>query len=234
MNNNPIINTDSSGHCIDGLTTVPCLLALIAIAGGAGAAANYEWNVIGHSWWESPEYAAGTAQATAEGAFAAEGAALLVGSVAAAAPVIATGLCADGDCGNEVSAAAAQTNGSVVGQAAQRINQYWTSTTNFEGNLVYQRPDLIDPNLTNNGLTNLQRMQQGLAPIGPDGYPMQLYHMLQTMNGPIAEITRTFHQTYSSIIHIYPNTLGSGIDRVAFKTWRVHYWMYRATDFIIQ
>ncbi|MEW5873220.1 MAG: RHS repeat-associated core domain-containing protein [Chloroflexota bacterium] len=81
-NANPVRHTDSSGHCIDGLTTVPCLLALIAIAGGAGAAANYEWNVVGHSWWESSEYTTGTAQAAVEGALAAEGVGLAVGTAA--------------------------------------------------------------------------------------------------------------------------------------------------------
>ncbi|GAA4976324.1 HNH/ENDO VII family nuclease [Streptomyces hyderabadensis] len=32
-------------------------------------------------------------------------------------------------------------------------------------------------------------MKQGLAPMGPDGKPMNLHHMLQTQDGPIAEVT---------------------------------------------
>jgi hypothetical protein len=54
------------------------------------------------------------------------------------------------------------------------------------------------------------------------------------MKGPIAEVTQTFHRAYSSIIHINPNTLESGIDRTAFKAWRAAYWINRAKDFIDQ
>jgi len=71
-------------------------------------------------------------------------------------------------------------------------NQFWTQITNFKGNLVYQRPDLIDPRLSQGGLTNLQRMQAGRPPIGPDGLPMQVHYMLQTMNGPQPKLPKHF------------------------------------------
>jgi len=116
----------------------------------------------------------------------------------------------------------------VVG--AQRPS-LWTRAE-INGTRVYQRTDLINPNHVDGlGRTNLQRMQQGLAPIGPDGAPINLHHMLQTQNGPIAEVTQTFHQQYSSTIHINPNTIPSGIDRSAFNAWRRAYWMNRAGDF---
>ncbi len=62
-----------------------------------------------------------------------------------------------GDPSDEISAAtnAVQGVGATAGQIAQGANQFWTSTTNFQGNLVYQRPDLINPNMTQGGLTNL-------------------------------------------------------------------------------
>jgi len=141
-----------------------------------------------------------------------------------------------GDPTDEIQAAtqAVQSVGTTAGQITQGVNQFWTNTTSFQGNLVYQRPDIINPSLTQGGLTNIQRMQQGLAPFGPDGARIQLHHMLQTMDGPIAEVTQTFHRAYSSIIHINPNTIGSGIDRAAFNTWRSAYWINRAKDFIDQ
>jgi hypothetical protein len=110
-----------------------------------------------------------------------------------------------------------------AGQAAQKANQFWTQTTKFQGQTVYQRPDLFE-----NNATNIARMQDGRPPIGPDGFPVQLHHLLQTMDGPIAEVSQTFHQTYSSIIHINPNTVGSGIDRAAFAIYRASYWIQRA------
>lgn len=108
----------------------------------------------------------------------------------------------------------------------------WTRAE-VNGTRVYQRSDLINPSLTDKlGRTNLQRMQQGLAPLGPDGKSINLHHMLQTADGPLAEMTQTFHQTYSKTIHINTNTIPSGINRPAFDVWRSDYWMNRANDFL--
>ncbi|MGH9247874.1 MAG: HNH/ENDO VII family nuclease [Acidimicrobiales bacterium] len=106
------------------------------------------------------------------------------------------------------------------------------SRTSFGGNRVYQRSDLIDPALMDRtGMSNLQRMQQGLAPIGPDGRAINLHHMLQTQSGPIAEVTATMHQQYSRILHINPSSIPSGINRGGFDAWRADYWMWRAKGF---
>jgi len=100
------------------------------------------------------------------------------------------------------------------------------------GTRVYQRSDLIDAGTVDSlGRTNLQRMESGLAPLGPDGKSINLHHMLQSNDGPLAEVTQTFHQKYSSTIHINPNTTPSGIDRRAFDAWRRSYWQTRAGDF---
>lgn len=97
---------------------------------------------------------------------------------------------------------------------------------------MYQRSDLINPALVDRtGMTNLQRMQEGLAPIGPDGWAINLHHMLQTQSGPIAEVTATMHQQYSRILHINPSSIPSGISRGAFDAWRSDYWMWRAKGF---
>ena len=55
--------------------------------------------------------------------------------------------------------------------------------------------------------------------------------MLQTENGPIAEVAQTFHQQNSKIIHINPSSIPSGINRTAFDTFRKEYWINRARDF---
>ena len=114
-------------------------------------------------------------------------------------------------------------------------SQFWTKSETFtyknQTNKVYQRNDLIDLNRRGtDGRTNLQRMRDGDAPIGPDGESINLHHMLQTMNSPIAEVTETFHQQYTKIIHINPKTIPSGIDRGAFKQWKRQYWKNRAKE----
>ncbi|EJF86709.1 hypothetical protein ME1_01363, partial [Bartonella vinsonii subsp. arupensis OK-94-513] len=103
-------------------------------------------------------------------------------------------------------------------------------------NKVYQREDLFDPNkivkLRKNGkivwVTNIDRMKAGRAPIGFDGHPVELHHMLQIQDSPIAEISRKFHQEHTSVIHIYPKTQKSLIDRDMFDRWRPQYWKERA------
>jgi len=98
---------------------------------------------------------------------------------------------------------------------------------------VYGRTDLIDPELVDSmGRTNVQRMEAGLAPIGPDGKSINLHHMTQSDTGAIAEVTQTFHQQNSSVIHVNPNSYGSGINRPEFKKWKNLYWKDRVFDFI--
>ena len=119
--------------------------------------------------------------------------------------------------------------------AAERVGgksaSLWTRAE-VNGTRVYQRSDLIDPRAVDSlGRSNLQRMEQGLAPLGPDGKPINLHHLLQTNDSPIAELSQTFHQKYSRIIHINDNSTPSGIDRRAFDIWRKNYWETRANDF---
>jgi uncharacterized protein YukE len=110
--------------------------------------------------------------------------------------------------------------------------QFWTKTTDFEGHRVHQRDDLIDPLKTDpRGRTNVERMEKGLAPLGPDGKPVNLHHTTQRDDGALAEVSQTFHQQNHAVIHINPNTIPSGIDRRAFEGVRERYWMHRADDF---
>jgi len=79
-------------------------------------------------------------------------------------------------------------------------------------------------------------MQAGLAPIGPDGKSINLHHMLQSADSPLAELTTTFHQQNSRAIHINPSTMPSwrqspGAD-AAFNAFRRDYWIMRANDFL--
>ncbi len=74
-------------------------------------------------------------------------------------------------------------------------------------------------------------MQRGLAPIGPDGRSINLHHTIQSADSPIAEMTATFHQKNSAVIHINPHSTRSGIDRKAFNKFRREYWKNRAKDF---
>jgi RHS repeat-associated protein len=114
---------------------------------------------------------------------------------------------------------------------AEGGSSFWTKAE-FQGTRVYQRNDLINPALVDaRGRSNLQRMREGLAPIGPDGKSIHLHHTIQTSDSPLAEMTATFHQQNSRIIHINSKATPSDIDRPAFDVFRRDYWINRATDF---
>jgi len=130
-------------------------------------------------------------------------------------------------------------------QGCGPLSQDWNRRVQFQGNRVYQRDNLIDPNLTDSqGRTNLQRMQglrdlgggwirRPIAPIGPDGESLQIHHMLQTQDGPLAEVTGSFHRNFFGILHINVGSgMPSGIDRSAFNSWKLSYWANRANDFL--
>ncbi|MFJ9245969.1 HNH/ENDO VII family nuclease [Streptomyces sp. NPDC101776] len=120
--------------------------------------------------------------------------------------------------------------------------KFW-KLTDFEGQRVYQRDDLIDPDYVSPddpyGRTNLKRMTQGLAPMGPGrtasggiDKPMNLHHMLQTQDGPIAEVTDAMHFDNYGKLHWKSGTkIPSGIDRPEFDRWKTAYWKQRAKDF---
>ena len=124
--------------------------------------------------------------------------------------------------------------------SAQNRKFWKNEPIEFNGNKVYQRDDLFDPELMTTWRekgkvfrgTNVERMATGRAPAGYDGNAVNLHHMLQTQDGPIAEMSQTFHKTNHGIIHINPNTIPSGIDRSVFDTWRKQYWTNRASDFL--
>ncbi|GAA2655320.1 HNH/ENDO VII family nuclease [Paractinoplanes durhamensis] len=114
-------------------------------------------------------------------------------------------------------------------------DSFW-SRTEYNGQRIYQRDDLVNPSyfspVDKYGRSNLKRMQQGLAPIGPDGKPLNLHHMLQTQDGPIAEVTHSMHFGSYNQLHWKAGTkIPSGIDRDAFNAWKSQYWKDRAAGF---
>lgn len=102
---------------------------------------------------------------------------------------------------------------------------------------VYQRND-IDFNYydSEEGMTNLQRMMEGYAPIGKDGKPIELHHVLQKEAGPMVEIHELTHREYQKQLH---GLRGYGEsfrnDKTLsrqYSSFRRFYWKWRANEFI--
>lgn len=101
---------------------------------------------------------------------------------------------------------------------------------------IYQRND-IDFEYVNpeTGISNLDLMRAGNAPIGNDGLPIQLHHVLQKESGPMVEIRETTHEEYARTLH------GLGVrgasfrrDSVLYKQYtnfRRQYWKWRARQY---
>ena len=107
-----------------------------------------------------------------------------------------------------------------------------TGRVEFKGKTIVQDNRLFDPNAVDGmGRTNLQRMQQGLAPIGHDGRSVNIHHINQTNSSPVMEISGLAHQHGFRALHTNIGQSSSLIDRNAFNQWRREYWQWRANDF---
>ena len=99
----------------------------------------------------------------------------------------------------------------------------------FRGVTFYCDDSEVDPGRKDGqGRTNLARMERGLAPIGSDGLPMNLHHVLQSEEGPIMEISESVHTAGHKQLHINTHDIPSGINRLAFNVLKSAYWKRRA------
>jgi hypothetical protein len=107
------------------------------------------------------------------------------------------------------------------------------NSVEFNGKTVTQDNSLFDPNavVDDMGRTNIQRMEQRLAPIGYDGTKVSIHHIDQTNTGPVMEISTSVHQQGYSSLHTNVGQSPSLINRSTFDTWRGDYWEWRANDF---
>ena len=73
--------------------------------------------------------------------------------------------------------------------------------------------------------TNMDLIKEGKAPYGPDGERVNLHHIGQKADSPLAELTNTEHKKNDGILH--DKTKSSEISREVFRDERQKYWMAR-------
>lgn len=79
--------------------------------------------------------------------------------------------------------------------------------------------------------TNLEKMEKGKAPLDKDGNPIELHHIGQKADSPLAELTRDEHRGgkgNDSVLH--DKTQNSEIDRKEFSKEKAEHWKARAEE----
>ena len=75
------------------------------------------------------------------------------------------------------------------------------------------------------GKNNMDLIKEGKAPYGPDGERINLHHIGQKADSPLAELTYTEHKQNDGILH--DKSKASEIERPVFQSERKHYWQTR-------
>ncbi|MBI4965234.1 MAG: HNH/ENDO VII family nuclease [Desulfomonile tiedjei] len=111
-----------------------------------------------------------------------------------------------------------------LGRAGANPRDY--QFTFFRNHFVAQRNSTFNPvQRDRDGRTNIERMEQGLAPYGRDGKAVVLHHLNQMRGGPLIELTTSEHNS------IPVRREPSQINRSESGTFRESYWQARAQSF---
>ena len=139
-------------------------------------------------------------------------------------------------------------DGGYVEKGKGKSKKRWTPKE-VEGRKVYQRDDLFDPSYKDDfGRTNVQRMEEGLAPVGKDGIEVNLHHLTQDEPGSMVELSSSYHSKHDRTLHIYSNqwdksykgadgirhrysSAPNSMNRGPFNKWKKGYWKSRSKDF---
>jgi hypothetical protein len=92
------------------------------------------------------------------------------------------------------------------------------------------RPDIDMEQKDGFGRTNRERMEQGLAPLTPEGRPYELHHIGQHQDSPLAELTMQEHRGKGNDTILHIKTKESEIDREEFSMERANHWQNRANE----
>lgn len=78
------------------------------------------------------------------------------------------------------------------------------------------------------GRNNKERMEQGLAPLDKNGKPIELHHIGQRADSPLAELTMEEHRGKGNDSILHDKTKESEIDRNKFNREKAEHWKSRA------
>lgn len=100
--------------------------------------------------------------------------------------------------------------------------------TQINGKDVLVKTDIDFEQCDDFGKTNLERMQAGKAPLDKDGRPIELHHIGQKNDSPLAELTRDEHRGQGNDNILHNKIKESEINREDFNKEREAHWKARA------
>ncbi len=80
------------------------------------------------------------------------------------------------------------------------------------------------------GRTNKERAEAGLSPINQNGDTIELHHIGQKTDNPLAELTPDEHRSKENYSILHDTRKESEIDRNAFNNERIEHWKERANQ----
>ena len=100
----------------------------------------------------------------------------------------------------------------------------------IDGKICLIRNDINWNQKDEMGRTNKERAEQGLSPINKDGKVIELHHIGQHSNSPLAELTQEEHRGKGNDGILHDKTKESEINRQAFAEERSNHWSARAQE----
>ena len=80
------------------------------------------------------------------------------------------------------------------------------------------------------GKTNMERMAEGKSPIAQNGETVELHHIGQKADSPLAELTTQEHRGRGNDTILHDKQKESEIDRISFSKERESHWIARANN----
>ncbi len=100
----------------------------------------------------------------------------------------------------------------------------------INGKWCLVRPDIDLNQKDADGLTNRQRLERGLPPIAIDGKTVELHHIGQKPDSPLAELTTEEHRGVGNDSILHDKTKETEIDRNEFAKERREHWKARSIE----
>lgn len=100
----------------------------------------------------------------------------------------------------------------------------------IDGKWCLIRNDIDLDQVDEDGISNRERMERGRPPITKDGKEVELHHIGQKQDSPLAELTTEEHRGTGNDAILHDKTKESEIDRTAFAKERKDHWKSRVNS----